>query len=114
MVESSPHLAVWRQRVAIVSHNAMVRNRLRPFAGAVVVHAEFVMHRPARCPLPTPPATKRPDTDKLLRGLLDGITHTVIVDDALAVEVHASKRTAEPGEPTGVTVTVYELAAVTA
>jgi crossover junction endodeoxyribonuclease RusA len=110
LVESSKALAPWRQAIAIRSHNAMVRQHLRPFTGAVRVRIEFVMPRPQRCPLPTPPATKRPDLDKLARGVLDGITSTVIADDSLVIDLHGVKRTAEPGEPTGAVITVTEIA----
>jgi crossover junction endodeoxyribonuclease RusA len=110
LIESSKYVGPWRAKVAMLSRNVMLRQRLAPFAGAVAVRCEFVMPRPQRCPLPTPPATKRPDADKLARAILDGLTHTCLVDDSLVVDLHATKRTAEPGEPTGVVITVTEIA----
>lgn len=109
LVESSAGVDAWRVKIGWLARNAMTRQRLRPFPGAVRIRCDFVMHRPARCPLPTPPATKRPDLDKLIRAVWDAVTSVVVLDDSQFVQSSESKRTAEPGEPTGVTITIEEL-----
>jgi crossover junction endodeoxyribonuclease RusA len=41
-------------------------------------------------------AVKKPDLDKLVRGLLDGMTKVVYDDDSQIVELHASKSYGQP------------------
>ncbi|MCO1575007.1 RusA family crossover junction endodeoxyribonuclease [Crossiella sp. SN42] len=74
-----------------------------PLQCAVQVGLEFVLRRPASTPKRrTPPAVRRPDLDKLARAVLDAITSAgVWADDAQVIQLHASKRLAEPGEHTG-------------
>lgn len=99
MVESSKALGPWRERVAVCGHNAMTAARLSLFdRHALSVRVEFVMPRPQATPKVTPAAVKRPDVDKLVRAVLDGLTHVVFSDDSLVTVLAASKRLAEPGE----------------
>ncbi len=68
---------------------------------------EFVMRRPAVTPKrSTPPATKRPDLDKLTRAVLDALSGIVWRDDSLIVDLHPSKRLAEIGEQAGARIRV--------
>lgn len=109
MLESSKDLGPWRQRVAIMAHNAM---RGRPLlSGAVTVELRFVLPRPVSTPTrSTPAAVKRPDLDKLTRAIFDAITGIVVADDSQVVDLRAAKRLAEIGEPAGVTITVGAVA----
>ena len=103
MIESSREVGPWRERVALVAHNAMEG---RPVvSGAVSVSVRFVMPRPqsARGDVP---AVKRPDLDKLVRAVFDALTNVVFKDDSQVVSVFASKRLAGPGDTVGVTVEV--------
>lgn len=104
-VESSkPGLEVWRAdvRAAFLVDG---QPRLRFAKGQPVsVRLTFVMPRPATMPKrkPTPPHTKRPDVDKLLRAVLDALTSAgVLADDCQVVEQYAVKRTAELDETPG-------------
>jgi crossover junction endodeoxyribonuclease RusA len=109
LTEASAYLGQWRERVALVAHNAMVcQGGCRLITDEpVAVELEFVMPRPTSCPKrSTPPAIKRPDLDKLSRAIFDAITDTVAADESQVVDLHATKRTAELGETPGVTVTV--------
>lgn len=100
-------LGPWRERVAIVAHNAMLDAGLPIYTGAVSVCLSFVLPRPKSAPKrSTPPAAKRPDIDKLIRAILDAITDVVVHDDALVVNLHAYKRLAEIGETPGVEIRV--------
>lgn len=76
---------------------------LRRFDEAVHVDLDFVMKRPLSTPKRrTPPATKKPDLDKLVRAVFDAITSAgVWPDDSYAVQLHSSKRLAELGEAPG-------------
>ena len=106
MVESSKKLKPWRAAVREMFTLGGEPCRFLP-GTAVVVTIVFVMPRPVATPKTraTPPAVKKPDVDKLVRAVLDGISAKigagVIADDSQVVTVHAHKRIAELGEPTG-------------
>ncbi len=104
MVESSKALAPWRTTVAW--HLAQA-HRAAPLDGALFVVLEFVMPRPAACPKrSTPPAVKRPDLDKLIRGCLDAGSAVVWRDDAQIVRLDAKKRIAQLVEQPGAWIRV--------
>lgn len=107
MVESSKALKPWRERVAWTARECGVPLRL----GAVVVRLEFVMPRPVSTPKSrTPPALRKPDIDKLTRGVFDALSGLCFEDDARVVDLRASKRLAGLGEKPGVTVTIADVA----
>lgn len=107
MVESSKAVGPWRERVALAVHEY----GWPVLTGPVRVHLRFVMPRPASTPKrSTPPATKRPDLDKLARAILDAITGICIADDSLVIDLHARKRLAEIGETPGVHIELVDLA----
>lgn len=112
MIESSKLLPAWQQNVSWFSVQAMKRyaRSTRPFTSAVCVDLGFVMPRPKSAPkTKTMPAIKRPDIDKLCRGVLDGLTKGVVyMDDSQVVGLKASKRIALPGEQPGCQITVSE------
>ena len=103
MVESSKKLKPWRDdvRAALTGPDGMPK-AIFGFA-AVNARIEFVMPRPASAPKKsTPPATKRPDLDKLFRALMDAITSAgVWKDDSQCVGAVVTKRLAEIGETPG-------------
>ena len=102
MVESSKAVKPWRVDVAWAAREHFPT----PLEGPVRLELEFVMPRPKSTPKrSTPPAIKRPDVDKLARAVLDAITGVVVVDDSQIVELWATKRIAEIGEPSGVFLT---------
>lgn len=105
LVESSKALAPWRTTVAW--HAAQVY-RAAPLDGALTVQVEFVMPRPKSLPKrqPTPPHTKKPDTDKLIRGVLDALTGVVWRDDSQINDLHPTKRYAELDEQPGARIRV--------
>lgn len=99
---SAPLLA-WRTAIATAAAAAMGDEPV--MEGPVNVRATFLLARPASAPKRvTLPAT-RPDLDKLLRALLDGITGVVVGDDSRVVRVVAEK---VYGMAPGVTVTVWD------
>lgn len=105
MIESSAHLAGWRDRIYLTA-KAEAGNALVFPAGAVRAHLGFVMPRPKATPKIAPPAVKRPDLDKLIRAVFDAITGTIVTDDSQIVHLTASKMIARPDEPTGVHIRI--------
>lgn len=103
MIESSKRVGPWRTHIAT---EARLSGEMLP-PGPVDVNLKFVVPRPKQTPKrrPTPPATKRPDIDKLTRAVLDALTGTWLHDDSNVTKLTATKRIAEPGEQPGVTIT---------
>lgn len=107
MVESSKRVGPWRERVALVVSNAWTDELGEPMppilAGVpVVLKIRFLFRRPRghfgtgrnadvlKTGAPRLPAT-RPDVDKLVRAVLDGMTGVVLADDAQVAALHAGK-----------------------
>lgn len=111
MIESSKYLKPWREHVA---RTARALGHTRPLPGAAAVDLMFVMPRPKSLPKsrPTPPATKRPDVDKLARGILDALHGLTWLDDSNVVDLRSRKRIAEPTETPGVHISYRDAAAV--
>lgn len=111
LVEVSKNLPRWRALVSAQAAAALAEQRGGiMFPGPVAVVHEYVLYRPSSLSprKPTPPATKRPDLDKLERAVLDAITHIVIADDAAVVGQLSHKRLAEPGEAMGLHISIWE------
>jgi crossover junction endodeoxyribonuclease RusA len=110
LIESSKLLGPWQNKVTWFAAQAMKRHRAAPFTSAVGVTLAFVMPRPKSAPkTKVLPAIKRPDIDKMCRGVLDGLTKGVIyLDDSQVVDLKASKRLALPGEQPGCQITISE------
>jgi crossover junction endodeoxyribonuclease RusA len=110
MVESSKGLHEWRWRVGLAANQ--VRGHSKLYSGAVRVTCEFIMPRPKGMKPETiaPPHTHPPDLDKLVRGVLDALKGTLLVDDALVTSLgDTCKRTAAAAEPPGVHITITSL-----
>ncbi|OLL21236.1 MULTISPECIES: RusA family crossover junction endodeoxyribonuclease [unclassified Rhodococcus (in: high G+C Gram-positive bacteria)] len=103
LIESSKDVGPWRERIALTAHS----HAERLLDGPVTVRLDFVMPRPKSAPKrTTPPAVKRPDTDKLARACLDALTGICYVDDSQVTDLHATKRLAQLDETPGVHITV--------
>ena len=104
MVESSKHLPAWRRAVAAAARTAHTGT---PYDGPVTITAEFIMPRPKNWGKNRQDAMiQRPDLDKLIRAVMDGISGIIIRDDSQAVRMLLDKRRAAPGEEPGVVVVV--------
>lgn len=62
---------------------------------------EFIMPRTKSEPKRTRPHTRRPDTDKLTRAVMDALHHTVYREDSQVIALCVTKRTAELDEQPG-------------
>lgn len=78
-------LALWR---ADIARNAQV-NGYTPVSGAVRVSAMFVMKQPKSVTRVYPHV--KPDLDKLIRAVLDGLTGVAYEDDCQVVVIESSK-----------------------
>lgn len=94
-------LAVWR---ADIARNAEVRG-YRPVAGGIKVECNFVFNRPKSAQTRQFPWVK-PDLDKLIRAVLDGLTGVAYEDDSQVVLISASKTY---GETEGVWVEITQV-----
>lgn len=98
----NPDTKPWQAVVA-----SFVRQSIGPTIvypeGAVRIDLSFVMKRRAAEPKRiTPPHTRKPDLDKLVRAILDSLTGLIYTDDNQVTCVYSNKRTADIGEQPGV------------
>jgi len=102
-------LPEWTARVHAAAQ-AAARDGAPLLEGPLSMAAHFRMTRPKSAPKRRRvwPA-KRPDLDKLLRGVLDPLTGILFVDDAQIVSLVASKDYVADGEQPGVTVMLWPL-----
>ena len=92
----------WRQDVASAAHNARIEAKLPRFEGPVAVRLAFTLPRPKahygtgrnatklKPSAPDYPAVS-PDLDKLIRAVLDALTHVVFLDDRQVVVLDVGK-----------------------
>lgn len=103
LFSDNPRLRGWADRVA--SEVAAELNGTGLLLGSVAIIAEFRLTRPKSHFTGTgalrkgaAPAPRRPDLDKLVRGLLDALTGVVFADDSQVTDLDACKVYAEaPG-----------------
>lgn len=101
MVESSIHVAPWREAVRAAALEPAVwciQDMPAPLLGPLAVTVTFTLTKPASAPKTRRTYPDRmPDLDKLLRSTMDGLTMGgVWRDDAQVIECHARK--VYPGE----------------
>jgi Holliday junction resolvase RusA-like endonuclease len=99
-------LKPWRQEVACM---AMIEAQSLDQVlseGPVSIAADFYFAAPVKMPKGRKGMTTKPDIDKLLRGILDGITGVLIRDDSQVTEVASVKRY---GLPERAEITVFYL-----
>lgn len=99
----------WRARVLAAAQGA-AESGAPMLDGPIALAARFRLRRPVSEPKRhrTWPVRK-PDLDKLLRGLLDPLTGVLIADDARIVAIEAAKDWVAPDEQPGVEVELYQV-----
>lgn len=99
----------WRTDVTVAAAKAM--DARLPLDGAVSVDCMFFLARPKSAPVRVVWPIKRPDVDKLARGILDALVFGgVLADDSQVVTLRATKHFVGDQMPTaGVTVMVAAL-----
>jgi Holliday junction resolvase RusA-like endonuclease len=103
LATKSAPLMAWRTAIATAAGTAMGDRPV--LTGPLSVRATFHLPRPVSAPKRIVVPATRPDVDKLVRALLDGVTGVAIADDALVVQLVAGKRY---GTAPGVDVTIEE------
>ncbi len=117
VTESNRNAKSWAQLVAEGANRALGelpaadRNLL---CAAVRVTVAFYLPRPKKYQKRGVPVAhlKAPDIDKLLRGILDALSHVVFLDDSQVVELLASKHYAEVDDVPHVDIRVEATAGV--
>lgn len=84
--ERAADLAVWRADIARMAE----QNGCRNVDKACTVKLDFIFAKPKSVKRAL--VTVRPDLDKLIRAVLDGLTGTAFIDDSQVIEVMAQKR----------------------
>lgn len=99
------NLKPWRQSVAFAAAlETPVNGGL--WQGPVSIGVVFYLPRPKSLPKRVEYPTKKPDCDKLVRGILDALTGILWRDDSQVVEMAARKLY---GDPPRAEITVQEL-----
>lgn len=101
-------LKPWRATVALAAAEKVKTLTDR----AVTVEIVFRMPRPKSLPKNVQHHTKKPDIDKLVRGIFDALTGVVFADDSQVVAHRAAKRYCVANEQPCAEITVYEAEAV--
>lgn len=101
------NLKPWRATVAAGLIETIGTTIAYP-TGPVALGIQFIMPRRATEPKrTTPPHTRKPDLDKLIRAIMDAATGIAYTDDAQVTRfLHMHKRTAEIGEQPGAWITL--------
>lgn len=94
-------LAVWR---ADIARNAQLSG-FSAVSGAVQVSADFIFKRPKSTPNRAFPYVK-PDLDKLIRAVLDGLTGVAYEDDCQVIIIQTTKRY---GDQEGVWISIKQV-----
>ena len=105
---SGERLKTWREVIYWSAYDACKTAEFGLCEGPCAVSAEFVLPRPPSRAKKYLFPDKKPDLDKLTRGLLDGMTSVVYRDDAQVVTLTVSKRYPYDGEAPGALVQVWE------
>lgn len=107
LIESSKKVAPWRTDVAAAAQEwRAAHGRPQPLDGPVAARLVFFLRKPISTPKKVVQPLRKPDLDKLVRSTFDALKGVIWADDARVVSLHAEKRYAAPGEPTGCRITV--------
>ncbi len=101
VAQNYKELQIWRDRVRSAAEDAM-GSRVA-YDGPVVLELEFKLPRAKRTHV-NAVHVKKPDVDKLARGVLDALSGTVYVDDRQVAKLTAEKDYAGEDGWVGVTI----------
>lgn len=104
VISDNRNLKPWRQSVAFAAVEACPDRQL--WQGPVSIGVVFYLPRPKSLPKRIVYPTKKPDCDKLVRGIFDALTGILWRDDSQVVEMAARKLY---GDPPRAEITVQEL-----
>ena len=95
----SPELMAWRK---VVGEAAKTVGCI-PIDGPIIIFMRFILKRPKTVKRKHP--TVPPDTDKLVRSVLDALTKIAYIDDSQVIELTATK---EYGDVPGVEIVITD------
>jgi len=113
MIEGSKKGAVkhkeWRRAVADAARDHLAQGGETVPDGPVAVNLTFHLAKPKSTPKYQRWVRVKPDLDKLIRAVLDGLADggALVGGDSRVAEIKARKVYAPPGEPTGCTALVW-------
>jgi len=99
----------WEMRIATEAQACAAGTGRAHTDKAVRIVARFVLIRPKSLPKKVVHDIKKPDLDKLIRAVLDGITGILVRDDSQLVDIRATKQYAQANEQHGVLIELEEL-----
>ena len=105
ITHSNRNLKQWRQRIATEAQAK--RPPQWDMESAVLVNVDFFMPRPKSLPKKVSEDVKRPDLDKLIRAVLDGLTGIFYNDDSQVIGIFGSKKYAGKNVPPGVEIRIH-------
>ncbi len=97
VTSDNPKNKGWQQLVAEAAGRAKDQAGAALMAGPVRLTVAFYLPRPKSLAKKVQHHTKKPDLDKLIRSVKDGLTRVVWADDSQVVDVQAVKRYADVG-----------------
>ena len=106
-IEASKYLPAWRKAITLAASEQIEKEAWAKDTNPIAIEVTFYLERPATISVAKRPwPIKPPDLDKLLRGVLDGLTDAgVWEDDGQVVKITAWKCYADTREP-GCDITV--------
>lgn len=103
----------WRQRIATEAQRSNEDRDASFYCEdrncGYVVTLHFLFSKPKSMPKKRRLNTKRPDLDKLIRAVLDGITGVLIPDDAQVMGIVASKSYSDGTHQPGLSICIKKL-----
>jgi crossover junction endodeoxyribonuclease RusA len=103
ITSANSKLKPWRQEIAGTALAAMAESKIGLLEKVPIsIDASFFFDKPKSAKKSLWYKITKPDLDKLLRGLLDGMTGIVFGDDSQVIECRVSKHFGQPSR-----VTVY-------
>ena len=111
ITSANPKMKPYRHTLTQVAEEArekitLLTGPLFPRPGAVEATVLWILSKPKSTPKKITRPTKKPDTDKLLRAVLDALTGVAYEDDSQVVKVLAEK---QYGVPERTEVTIREI-----
>lgn len=109
VTSDNPKLKPWRQEITAVALMEMKKQKLQLLATApVYIDVAFYFLKPKSAKKDAIWKTTKPDFDKLIRGLCDGLTGVVFRDDAQVCQCFVTKKFGEPSRTQVVITAPYE------
>jgi Holliday junction resolvase RusA-like endonuclease len=93
ITSANKKLKPWRQQITAAAMAHMREEREEPYSREtpILIELDFFLQRPATLPKRILLPAKRPDVDKLCRGIFDSLSGVIFTDDCQIVSLIARK-----------------------